>query len=89
MAGARAYAMVLMDLQMPGMDGYQAAKAIRLSNGPSAKARIVAVSATAETEARAMCLDAGMDDFLMKPLTMVGLKKALHTHLIKASSKKK
>mmetsp|Transcript_12719 Transcript_12719/g.22655 ORF Transcript_12719/g.22655 Transcript_12719/m.22655 type:complete len:797 (+) Transcript_12719:2-2392(+) len=89
MAGARAYAMVLMDLQMPGMDGYQAAKAIRLSNGPSAKARIIAVSATAETEARAMCLEAGMDDFFMKPLTMVGLKKALHTHLIKASSKKK
>ena len=67
------YAAIFMDAQMPVMDGYAAARAIRdLPRDDAATVRIFACTASTFAEDRARALDAGMDDFLPKPLN-VGL----------------
>jgi len=58
---------ILMDLQMPEMDGYQATQKIR-SEGRFAKIPIIAMTAHATTEERQRCLDAGMNDHVSKPI---------------------
>ncbi len=68
MAQARDYDLILMDLQMPVMDGATATRRIRDSGGPNAATPIVAVSGSdlpAQVEA---CLQAGMDDHIAKPI---------------------
>jgi PAS domain S-box-containing protein len=57
---------VLMDVQMPIMDGYQATAAIRAAESRS-DIPIIALTANASNEDRQRCIDAGMDDFVMKP----------------------
>src|SRR5262249_1527874 len=66
-AGASSYDVVLMDLQMPEMDGYQATRKIR-SEERFAKLPIIAMTAHATTEERQRCLDAGMNDHIAKPI---------------------
>jgi len=61
------YAMVLMDVQMPEMDGYQATAKIR-SEPRFAKLPIIAMTAHATVEERQRCLDAGMNDHVAKPI---------------------
>ncbi|WP_226929349.1 PAS domain S-box protein [Janthinobacterium aquaticum] len=58
---------VLMDVQMPLMDGLQATRAIR-ADPQLAHLRVLAMTATATSEDRVRCLDAGMDDFISKPI---------------------
>ncbi|UWG95469.1 response regulator [Dehalobacter sp. DCM] len=64
-------AVIFMDCQMPGLDGYQTTQAIRqLESQKGIRIPIIAMTADVSQEARESCLNAGMDDFLMKPLEM-------------------
>jgi len=67
--------LVLMDIQMPGMDGYEATRSIRQAeqNGARGRVPIVAVTAHAMREEVARCLDAGCDGHLAKPIKRAGL----------------
>jgi CheY-like chemotaxis protein len=73
----RRYDLVLMDVQMPEMDGLQATREICARAQPGARPRIVAMTANASTADRDLCLGAGMDDFLPKPVRQADLRQAL------------
>jgi CheY-like chemotaxis protein len=71
------YDVVLMDVQMPEMDGLDAARAICARWGPDERPRIVAMTANAMQGDREMCMAAGMDDYLTKPIRVEHLVEAL------------
>jgi signal transduction histidine kinase/CheY-like chemotaxis protein/HPt (histidine-containing phosphotransfer) domain-containing protein len=75
-----AFDLVLMDCHMPVMDGYEATRRLR-AEPKTAGLRIVALTASALEEDRALALEAGMDDHLGKPLDLNGLRAALRTLL--------
>jgi CheY-like chemotaxis protein len=69
------YDLVLLDVQMPEMDGLQAARRIREEWGP--RPRLIGVTANALPSDRDACLAAGMDDYVVKPLRRPALRAAL------------
>jgi CheY-like chemotaxis protein len=74
------YDIVLMDIQMPEMDGYDATKHIRnieKQNDTQKKSLIVALTANATTEDRTKCLNLGMDEYLVKPFNFENLEPIL------------
>jgi signal transduction histidine kinase/ActR/RegA family two-component response regulator len=83
-AHKRRYGVILMDIRMPVMDGLAATRAIRASasqGGLNASTPIIAVTANALDEDRAMCMQAGMNDFLAKPLLMDHLDRCIRQWL--------
>jgi PAS domain S-box-containing protein len=74
-AAGRGYDLVLMDCQMPVMDGFEAARRIRSSIGPDIP--IVAVTADAMPADRDRCLSEGMNDYLAKPVELASLAEVL------------
>jgi signal transduction histidine kinase/ligand-binding sensor domain-containing protein/CheY-like chemotaxis protein len=72
----QSYDLILMDVQMPELDGLEATRRIRQWTGP--QPRIVAVTANALREDQQACLQAGMDDYIAKPIALDELKRVLH-----------
>ncbi len=74
---AAAYDLVLMDLQMPEMDGIEATRRIRAELSPAGQPTVIAMTASVSTDDRTLCLEAGMDDFLSKPVHLDELAAVL------------
>ena len=72
------YDVVLMDVQMPEMDGLEASRTIRGEWPAERRPRIIAMTANVMPEDRQECLAAGMDDFVAKPIRVDDLVEALH-----------
>ena len=62
------YDAILMDVQMPGIDGLETTRRLRVLEGSRRHTPVIAVTASEATDTRARCLAAGMDDFLAKPV---------------------
>jgi signal transduction histidine kinase/BarA-like signal transduction histidine kinase len=71
------YDIVFLDVQMPEMDGYTAAREIRRRWKENGKPRIVAVTGNAMQGDREKCLEAGMDDYISKPVRIEDLRRTL------------
>ena len=71
------YDVVLMDCQMPEMNGYEATRAIRQLPGRARQIRILAVTANADPDEKRKCLNAGVDAYLIKPIDLEQLGQAL------------
>jgi len=73
MLRAEDYGLVLLDCQMPGLDGYATAAEIRVQEAGKRRVPIVAITANATEEDRRRCLEVGMDDFVPKPVDLEAL----------------
>lgn len=75
------YDLILMDLQMPVMDGYETTRCIKALDSKSAEIPIVALTAAAMVGEREKCLEAGMNDYLSKPVDYQLLIKTVNQYL--------
>ncbi|KAB2921599.1 MAG: response regulator [Bacteroidetes bacterium] len=81
MASVRRYDLVLMDCQMPVMDGFEATRRLRISGGVNAAVPVVALTANAFADDVARCTLAGMNDHCPKPLRIETLRSMLERWL--------
>ena len=75
------YDIILMNLRMPEMDGLEATRLIRERCPPSDQPKIIALTAFILPNSRETCLEAGMNDFIPKPVKMNDLAKILSKHV--------
>jgi two-component system sensor histidine kinase/response regulator len=80
------YDLVLMDIQMPEMDGYEAATEICLRYPPAQRPRMIALTANAMDGDREKCLQVGMDDYLSKPLRAEDMEQKLRSTMMRPTS---
>ncbi|HKB80446.1 MAG TPA: PAS domain S-box protein [Thermoanaerobaculia bacterium] len=73
----RPYDLILLDCQMPDLDGYDVARAIRRMEGETMRVPIVAMTAHTAPGEREKCIEAGMDDYVSKPVTLQRLSEVL------------
>jgi PAS domain S-box-containing protein len=78
--GQQSYDIVLMDIQMPEMDGLETARTIRNRLSSSYQPKIIAITAHAMQGDRKMCIDAGMNGYISKPVKIEELKMALNSY---------
>lgn len=76
-AGSGEFHLILMDIQMPVMDGIEATRRIRADLPQEIQPIIVAVTANTTEGDRNACFDAGMNDFLSKPITKSAIEKSI------------
>ena len=84
-AASERFDRVLMDIQMPGMDGLEATRAIRALPGPCRRIPVIAVTADAMSDHAEACRSAGMDDFLAKPIQPAQLQQILTKFLARGA----
>ena len=77
MVTQKEFALVLMDCQMPEMDGYEATREIRRLDGRCRELPVIALTANVLPSDRAACEQAGMDDFLPKPVKLDRLREVV------------
>lgn len=77
----RPYDIIIMNLRMPEMDGLEATRLIRQYCPPSLQPKIIALTAFILPNSRETCLEAGMNDFIPKPVKMDDLAKILSKHI--------
>ena len=82
-AATRPYDLILMDMQMPEMDGLEATRQIRAQPGPNQATHIIALTANAMQSDRDACSAAGMNDFLSKPFNRESLAQCIAKGLAK------
>jgi signal transduction histidine kinase/CheY-like chemotaxis protein len=75
--GQETFSLILMDCQMPVMDGYEATRNIRLREHGGRRTPIIAVTANSRAEGIDRCIEAGMDGFVCKPVTLESLRSAV------------
>lgn len=80
---ASQYDLVLMDLQMPEMDGFEACRQIRRRLQGRSQPRIVALTANALQGDRELCLAAGMDDYITKPVKLADISAVIQRQFVK------
>ena len=71
--GEEMFDVILMDMSMPNMDGIEATRRIRAMGGEGANTPIIAMTANAFADDRQLCMEAGMNDFIAKPISIDGL----------------
>ena len=79
--GDQCFDLILMDCQMPGMDGYQTAAEIRRREGGRKRTPIIAMTANSIEGDRERCVEAGMDDYLSKPFRLATLERVIQRWL--------
>jgi two-component system sensor histidine kinase RpfC len=81
-ARAEPFAMALFDLRMPKLDGIELTRALRAGEEPGERLPIIALTANAAEDVKSKCLEAGMDDFLGKPVNPQELKVIVERYAI-------
>ena len=71
------YQLILMDCQMPELDGYEATKRIRIHQNGGPRVPVIALTAHASAADHERCIQAGMDDYIAKPVSLKSLSETL------------